>query len=349
MNRPALLALALAGCAAGGPRVETEGDPARIRAVAPFPATLGGGRPSAVDAEPHLRVCRVDPATAEEGPPLIGDYAREGDRLVFRPRHPLAPGERYVAIAGGGRVEHRVPARPPSPPAEVTAVHPSAGRLPANLLKFYVHFSRPMRESARVFDAIRLRRDDGAEIVEPWRRAELWTTDARRLTLWIHPGRVKRGVNLRDEEGPALEPGRGYTLEIGAELLDADGRPLGRPFTKRFTAVDEDHAKPDPSAWTLEVPRAGTRDPLVVGFPEPLDRGLLPGGLRLNVAGSVDVADGGTSWSFTPGRPWAAGAYEMAVDPLLEDLAGNTPARRFEERAGADGAPPPPLRFRIGD
>lgn len=347
MSRAALLAFALAGCAADGLRVETEGDPTRIRAVAPLPGGWADGPIAAAEAERHLRVCRVDPSTAEEGPPLLGTYAREDGRLVFRPRHPLVPGERYRAVAGRERAEVAVPARAAGPPAEVVAVYPSADRLPANLLKFYVHFSKPMRETARVFDAIRLRREDGTEIVEPWRRSELWTDDARRLTLWIHPGRVKRGVNLREEEGPVLEPNRTYTLEIGAELLDAEGRPTGRAFTKRFAAVEEDHDKPDPSRWAVDVPRAGTRDALVVRFPEPLDRWLLVRSLRPSVPGRADAADAERSWTFTPERPWTPGAHALAVDPFLEDLAGNTPARRFEEPAGAEGAPPPPLSFRI--
>lgn len=349
MTRAALLALALAGCAAGGLRVETEGDPSRIRAVAPWPSALARGPLGPAEAEPHLRVCRVDPSTAREGPPLLGDYAREDGRLVFRPRHPLAPGERYVAVAGAARVEHRVPPRPPGPPAEVSAIYPTADRLPANLLKFYIHFSQPMRETARIFDALRLRREDGSEVVEPWRRAELWSDDARRLTLWIHPGRVKRGVNLREQEGPALEPGRTYALEIGAEVLDAEGRPLGRTTVKRFTAVEEDRAKPDPKRWTVEAPRPGTRDPLVVRFPEPLDRWLLARGIRPTVAGRGRVGEGETSWSFTPDAPWTAGRHAWAVDPLLEDLAGNTPARRFEEEDGGAAVEAPAITFRIGD
>ncbi|HYF00372.1 MAG TPA: hypothetical protein VEJ18_15740 [Planctomycetota bacterium] len=347
MSRAALLLLALAGCAPAGLRVEAEADPARVRVVAPLPAGLAEGPLPAPEAERHLRLVRVDPETSGEGPPLLGDYAREDGRLVFRPRHPLAPGERYRAAAGLARVDYAVPPRPSGPPAEVVAIYPTADRLPANLLKFYLHFSKPMREGARVFDGIRLRRSDGSEIAEPWRRAELWTEDARRLTLWIHPGRVKRGVNLREQEGPVLEPGRSYTLEIGAELLDGEGRPMGRAFTKRFTAVEEDHEKPDPWAWRIEPPKAGTRDPLTVRFPEPLDRWLLARGLSLGVAGRPSVGPGETSWSFTPADPWPRGELLLRIQPLLEDLAGNTPQRRFEEQAGEEPRPPAPVPVRI--
>jgi len=45
--------------------------------------------------------------------------------------------------------------------------------------------------------------------------------DAKRLSLWIHPGRIKNGVNLREELGPVLEPNRKYTLVLsGGELRD---------------------------------------------------------------------------------------------------------------------------------
>ena len=44
--------------------------------------------------------------------------------------------------------------------------------------------------------------DDG-----PFRETELWSEDGRRLTLWLHPGRQKTGVNLNTEIGPVLDPG----------------------------------------------------------------------------------------------------------------------------------------------
>src|SRR5262249_33143360 len=155
-----------------------------------------------------------------EGPPILGTYRRTGATLRFVPRHALTAGQRYRAVLElGGRpetAEYRVPLPPPSPRPAVQVVYPTADVLPANLLKFYIHFSRPMRESRAIFDQIHILDEKGRAVSDPWRRTELWSADSKRLTLWIHPGRIKRGVGPRETEGPVLTPGRKYTLVIGA-------------------------------------------------------------------------------------------------------------------------------------
>ena len=95
--------------------------------------------------------------------------------------------------------------------ADSVAIFPSAEVLPANHLKFYVHFPEPMREGV-FLDYCALLDEHGQPVLEPFRETELWSDDRRRLTLWLHPGRQKAGVNLNVEFGPVLEPGRRYTL-----------------------------------------------------------------------------------------------------------------------------------------
>ncbi len=48
------------------------------------------------------------------------------------------------------------------------------------------------------------------------------------------------------------------------------------------------------------------------------------------------------SWTFTPAAPWAAGKYRLAIDPRIEDLAGNSLARVFDRDRERDEAPPDP-------
>ncbi len=339
--RPAALAALLAGCAAAGPiRIESAGEPTRVVVSAPGP----GG----------LRLARVDEATGREGPALLGESAEADGTVRFVPSHPLAPGARYRAtLSRPGRpdevLDHRVPSRPPAAAAVVERIYPSPDRLPANLLKFYLHFSRPMREEREVFERIRLVRDDGVEVPDPWRHVELWSEDARRLTLFIHPGRIKLGVALREAMGPVLEPGRTYVLEAGGDLLDQEGRPLAALFRKRFLALPDDRERPSVASWRIEAPRAGGREPLRASFPEPLDRWLLARMLTVAgpdgrpVPGALEVGPEERAVTFVPETPWTAGAHELRVHEDLEDLAGNTPARLFEEPAGAPPSPPADL------
>ena len=86
----------------------------------------------------------------------------------------------------------------------------------------------------------------------------------------------------------------------------------------------------------MRTPPAGTREALVVSFSEPLDHALLQRLLEVTdaagrpVAGRTHVKPGETTWEFTPGTPWPAGDYRLAIDTRLEDLVGNRIGRPFE-------------------
>ena len=304
--------------------------------------------PTGVADEDFLTVALLDEATGRRGAPVFGTYTQVNGRLVFHPRFALAPGARYRISAGGEFLDHQVPVRALATATTVESVSPAAGEVPANLLKFYLSFSRPMREGREIFDHIHLLDEAGQPIPAPWRDTELWTEDARRLTLWIHPGRVKRGVNLREEFGPVLRPGKAYTLLVDATLRDAAGQPLAREFRHRFRTSTEAHARLDLAAWTLEAPSAGTRDPLRVVATMPLDAAVARRALHVRNSGGEEMpgvaalADDGRIWTFTPRDPWPATPLQYVADPWLEDLAGNTLARVFDDDLTATKPEPLP-------
>jgi hypothetical protein len=259
--------------------------------------------------------------------------------------------------AGAARVvawrDYVVPPRKPTPPAVVEHIFPTADVVPANHLKFYIHFSKPMREGRDIFDHIRLLDPQGNEVLDPWRRTELWDDDARRFTLWIHPGRVKQGVNLREEEGPVLLPGGTYRLVITPAVRDADGQPLAAEVVKQFRVAEDDHRRPLPQHWKLAVPRVGTRQPLEIEFGEPLDHALALRCLKVEaaageaVSGRVTLSRQESVWQFVPDEPWAAGEHRVRVLGILEDLAGNTPLRVFDDDLTQDDGERPRLVLRF--
>ena len=128
----------------------------------------------------------------------------------------------------------------------------------------------------QIYEHIHLRDDLGKEIELPFLEIdeELWDPAMTRLTLFIDPGRIKRGVLPLEEIGPALEAGKSYSLMIDADWKDGAGNPLQAAFEKRFRVVAPDREPPDPSRWQIQAPQAGTRDPLQVAFPEPMDHAL---------------------------------------------------------------------------
>jgi hypothetical protein len=48
------------------------------------------------------------------------------------------------------------------------------------------------------------------------------------------------------------------------------------------------------------------------------------------IAGEIKLGERETVWTFTPAKPWKAGAYQLVADTRLEDLAGNSLGRPFE-------------------
>jgi hypothetical protein len=241
----------------------------------------------------------------------------------------------------------------------LNAIYPSGDTVPANHLKFYLHFSVPMREGV-FLEHCRLLDSAGQPVLEPFRETELWSEDHRRLTLWLHPGRQKTGVNLNEEFGPVLQPNQSYTLVISGAWPTADGAPLGQETRKAFRTTPRLTTQVDPfsdqpascctqssrtslltafkpvTRWQIRPPASGTLAPLEVHFPYPLDHALLLRCLRVvddsgaPVAGYVATADHERTWRFTPNTAWQQASYKVLVHSILEDLAGNSLARPFE-------------------
>ena len=290
---------------------------------------------------------------SEDLPPLLGSHSMAGRILIFKPRFPLQPGLRYQAVldpdalgpsvprSGFGssrmKVSFDVPERIVTEPTIVEAIYPSSNLLPENLLKFYVHFSAPMSRG-EIYRFIRLL-DGFRKVVElPFLEIEqeLWDSDQRRLTLFIDPGRIKRGLLPQEQEGTALVSGKQYRMSIQQEWPDSRGKRLRESYEKVFRVGPPDRTPIDPQTWSLTRPRAGSRQALCLEFGEPLDHALL---LRLiqvmgpgptSVPGAAEVADQERLWCFKPDEPWSAGECYLSISSALEDLAGNRIGRPFD-------------------
>ena len=307
---------------------------------------------SNVDEARRKDALRVSVAAATDDLPSIsGDVQRIADGVRFTPRYPLRPGLRYRvvwnrrALLPDSASSHEFDeescefeiARASTRPTSITHIYPSAEQLPENQLKFYIHFSSPMSRGG-AYERIHLLDGAGNELSAVFLELgeELWDREMCRFTLLLDPGRVKRGLVPRAELGPVLESGRDYTLVVDKDWIDAEGRPLDAGAEKRFHTLPADDQSIDVAAWSMDVPAAGTLDPLVVRFPEALDHALLLRMLRVMddrqqpCPGSTETHAAETAWQFTPEREWAAGDYELLVDTALEDLAGNAVGRAFD-------------------
>ncbi|MDE2680284.1 MAG: hypothetical protein OSB29_02835 [Verrucomicrobiota bacterium] len=273
------------------------------------------------------------------GEALLGEIQTVSGTVQFIPHFPFLAGQIYEAVftdsAGQHTsIEHTFAIRAPAP--RLAAVYPGGKVLPANHLKFYLHFTEPMQRGKifRYFRLINL--STGKPIDEPFRETELWSADGKRLTLWLHPGRQKTGVNLNLDLGPVLDPRQRYALEISKNWNSEAGVPLGNSFRKTFTTIEAKRAQPNPDIWKITPPKANSRAPLIATFQHPLDWALLHTMLTVLDArdklltGKTEVTRNETQWRFTPTQPWATGDYRLKVDWELEDLAGNNLERLFE-------------------
>jgi hypothetical protein len=108
------------------------------------------------------------------------------------------------------------------------------------------------------------------------------------------------------------------------------------PFVQHYRVGPDLRGLVEPSSWTVDEPRAGSRQPLVVQFDRSLDAALLARCLRVldpagaPVPGAAAIGAEEQSWSFEPASEWAADAHELVVDAVLEDVAGNSVARVFD-------------------
>ena len=157
-----------------------------------------------------------------------------------------------------------------------------------------------------------------------------------RYTVFLDPGRVKRGILPNEQMGRALRAGHAYALVVDSAWRDANGFPMAKSYRREFRAGPAVQTGIALAAWKIQPPRAGTRDPLVVTFPRPLDHGLLQRALGVETRGgaawpgTIAVGDGETEWRFTPRDAWRAGDYQLVVFSILEDVAGNRVGRAFE-------------------
>ena len=283
--------------------------------------------------------------------PMPGEYRYDHDEtpsfLTFTPHQRISEDILYAAqeLVSGQITEYDHSFwYPDADTTKILICPPDEMELPANHLKFYIHFSRPMRptESWEHFSLKDL--STGELVPRPFRHIDLWDEQNRRLTLWFHPGRQKTGVNLNEDLGGILIAGHNYQLLIDPEWKTQTGRPLDLSVKKKyaFTVIDADHKQPNPNKWELTPPTADTIEPLIISFGEMLD--FATAGKAITTCSSNETliefsqqADwDGTRVKIFPSKPWAAGDYTIAINPRLEDLAGNSLERPFEVDLSAE-------------
>lgn len=255
--------------------------------------------------------------------PAVGQYAIEGERIRFTPMFPLDHGRQYHVTftpPGGQPITATVGLPPPdtTPTTTVAQTYPTVEVMPENQSRLYLDFSAPMERRGGL-DVVHLLDAAGKDVKDPFLPldADAWNDERTRYTLSFDP------------ERRSLTAGQPYTLVVDGKWFDGHGLPLKNSYRRTFTVGPPDEKPIDPKSWKIETPAAGTTDPLTVTFPKPLDQDRLIAALRVMapngkpLEGEVIVGPEETTWLFTPDQPWKVGTHNVAVLPMLEDLAGN--------------------------
>jgi hypothetical protein len=281
---------------------------------------------------------RAGAAAAGHFPAMAGTLRRDGNDLCFLPRFAFVDGTTYTVFVDGvaaGALERPRPHLAAT--TEVLEIRPSASVVPRNLLRLYVQFSAPMSEGYAA-QHVRLL-DEGGTVMAgallPTEH-ELWDPDRVRLTVLLDPARIKRGLVGHREVGYPLRTGSSFRVVVDDGYRDARGAQLRAGAERSYEVGADERRLVAPHDWTLTVPPTQSLEPVIVVFERPLDHALLARCLRVvgpdgrGVAGRVAVGPEERSWWLTPVQRWVSGIHQIVVDPVLEDLAGNSVSRAFD-------------------
>lgn len=298
---------------------------------------------SGPEPEDWSKVLTVKTSEAPDAPPIVGDYDLSGSTVTFRPRFAPSPAlslhVRYRQPDGSiatalfpGKAGYKAESI-----TRVVQLYPTTDQWPANMLRFYIQFSGPMKQGV-AWSHIHLIDDQGKEVQKPFVQIdqELWDPVATRLTVLFDPGRIKRGLVDNQTEGPPLVPGHKYTLKVDKDWPDAAGAPMAEAFEKSITATADVREPVETSGWKITKP--ARNQALVITFPRPMDYALVRNDITVRkngqkVTGRVLLEGHETRWVFIPDKAWQPGDYDLHIEGTasgVSDLAGNLLGRLFD-------------------
>ena len=283
---------------------------------------------------------------------MAGRYTIDEQSVAFIPAFDFIEGQSYTVqmsdrgatnkgnpILSEFTIEQSIVSLSP----EIISIFPSGATIPENTLRFYLHFSTPMRPQVSR-DFIKLLDATGTPDNEAFMsfKQELWSEDRKRLTLLMDPGRIKRGVAQNLTLGPALEQGSRYTIVVESGWSTATGTTDMPRFEHTFTVSGALRTLPDPALWSITPPAQLTRDPLIIEFDRPFDHELIQHAISVfdrsgkPIPGMISVENQETLWRFDRKGVWGDSPITLVIDAQLEDVAGNNLTELLDHPVGSD-------------
>ncbi|MEO1417100.1 MAG: Ig-like domain-containing protein [Bacteroidota bacterium] len=268
--------------------------------------------------------------------PIWYDYISSPEHLPYQvtllPALGFQAGQSYTFLVGTDTLLQVTPPDSASPPPSVQHIYPDAKRVPANLLKLYIHFEVPMADTDPYPFIYFIHEQDTLSKIILKQLPALWNATMDQLTLWIDPGRIKRELGPQAKLGTPFEVGESYTLVVQKGFKSAYGLPLDQDFHQTYIITPADRQSPTPS---LIPPTLHSLDPLTIDFHELMDEGTVEDRVKILFEGkSVPIETGPShlgTYTYIPLQPWQKGTYTVSIASIVEDLAGNNLNRLFDE------------------
>ncbi|AXT49764.1 hypothetical protein D1818_02620 [Aquimarina sp. BL5] len=268
--------------------------------------------------------------------PILGKTLKTNEGILFTPVVPFGWDQKYTLVYNHIIEYFKLTIPENYESLSVTEIYPSAPILPSNLLKLYIRFSKPIN-TAFVYDHIRfinLAGDTLSRTILPLENP-LISDDRRLLTIWIEPGRQKRGLGPNKELGAVFNK-ETYRLIVTKDIKDINGVSMQEDFIHSFCIGNTDRIKPTINDWKIGIPKINSISKLLIQCSESLDYGSVQGNIHIvdksmqEIKGTWQLLEQETILSFQPREAWKKGDYQILCNPEIEDLAGNNLSRLFD-------------------
>lgn len=270
---------------------------------------------------------------------ILGDFTQSSTEIRFTPILSFQKNTPYTVVFANEVHPFTIDLDPSYTQIQVDALYPNSDILPANFLKWYIRFSKPVNPS-KIYDHISLiRNSDSTKVDRALLPLEtpLLSNDGTLLTLWIEPGRQKRDLGPNKRLGEVLIPNESYTLIIDKNIKDSQGIPMKGDYTHSFTVQTSDRIQPSISTWKIHTPQSNTKEAILIKYTDILDYGSLQNTIQIIdvsgnlIEGEFVIQANQKSIIFKPAKNWLKGSYLLICKPIIEDIAGNNLERLFDQ------------------
>lgn len=215
----------------------------------------------------------------------------------------------------------------------VLNIYPLPSRLPENLLRIHIEFSRVMSRGDAYKHISLFNKTTGRVEKDAFANTkyELWSENGKILTLYFDPGRIKTGLSLNKEFGLPLRLGNHYELVINSEWRDIHGVQLEQGITKKIEVQKKVNERLSIYGFRISASPAL----IAVDFGRIINQYQIQDFIKVffeekEVRG-VWSTDSDSRVCFTPEKKLRKGRYLVKISSELEDVSGNSFRRRFEE------------------